>query len=129
MPTYAYACTACEHRFDVQQSFTDDALTVCPECDGRLRKVFASVGVVFKGSGFYRNDARAGAVTAGTTANPARTSAGAGTGSSGSGDSTGSAGTTAGPTTSGATSSSSSTSGSGTSGATAVKATAGAAAS
>ncbi len=125
MPTYAYACTACEHRFDVQQSFTDDTLTVCPECDGRLRKVFASVGVVFKGSGFYRNDARAGAVTAGTTANPARKSDGAGTGStSGSGDSAGSASTPASPTTSGATSS-----GSGTSGSTTVKATAGAAAS
>jgi len=125
VPTYAYACTACEHRFDVQQSFTDDTLTVCPECDGRLRKVFASVGVVFKGSGFYRNDARAGAVTAGTTANPARKSDGAGTGStSGSGDSAGSASTPASPTTSGATSS-----GSGTSGSTTVKATAGAAAS
>lgn len=130
MPTYAYACTACEHRFDVQQSFADDALTVCPECDGRLRKVFASVGVVFKGSGFYRNDARAGAVTAGTTANPARKSDGAGTGStSGSGDSAGSAGTPASPTTSGATSSSPSTSGSSTSGSTTAKATAGAAAS
>ena len=60
MPTYAYACTVCDHRFDVQQSFTDDALTVCPECQGRLRKVFSSVGVVFKGSGFYRTDSRSG---------------------------------------------------------------------
>ncbi len=89
MPTYAYACTACEHRFDVQQSFTDDALTVCPECDGRLRKVFASVGVVFKGSGFYRNDARAGAVTANSPAKGARTSDGGASPSVGSGDSTG----------------------------------------
>lgn len=58
MPTYPYACTACDHRFEVVQSFTDDALTVCPECSGRLRKVFGSVGVVFKGSGFYRTDSR-----------------------------------------------------------------------
>ncbi len=63
MPTYAYRCTACEHAFEVQQSFTDESLTVCPECAGRLRKVFSSVGVVFKGSGFYRNDARAGGST------------------------------------------------------------------
>ena len=58
MPTYPYACTACDHKFEVVQSFTDDALTVCPECSGRLRKVFGSVGVVFKGSGFYRTDSR-----------------------------------------------------------------------
>jgi putative FmdB family regulatory protein len=58
MPTYAYACTACDHRFEAVQSFSDDALSVCPECDGRLRKVFGSVGVVFKGSGFYRTDSR-----------------------------------------------------------------------
>jgi putative FmdB family regulatory protein len=60
VPTYSYACTVCGHAFDIQQSFSEDSLTVCPECDGRLRKVFSSVGVVFKGSGFYRNDARAG---------------------------------------------------------------------
>lgn len=58
MPTYAYACTSCGHAFDVHQSFSDDALTVCPECEGRLRKVFSSVGVTFKGSGFYRTDSR-----------------------------------------------------------------------
>jgi putative FmdB family regulatory protein len=58
MPTYPYACTVCDHTFEVVQSFTDDALTVCPECSGRLRKVFGSVGVVFKGSGFYRTDSR-----------------------------------------------------------------------
>ena len=60
MPTYAYTCTACGHAFDIHQSFTDDALTVCPECSGRLRKVFSSVGVTFKGSGFYRTDSRSG---------------------------------------------------------------------
>ena len=58
MPTYQYACTECGHAFEQFQSFTDDALTVCPECEGRLRKVFNAVGVVFKGSGFYRNDSR-----------------------------------------------------------------------
>ena len=58
MPTYAYACTECSHTFDIYQSFTDDALTECPECGAALRKVFSPVGVVFKGSGFYRNDAR-----------------------------------------------------------------------
>lgn len=58
MPTYAYACKDCQHAFDIQQSFTDDALTVCPECSGTLRKKFNSVGVVFKGSGFYRTDSR-----------------------------------------------------------------------
>ena len=59
MPTYAYACSQCSHRFDIYQSFTEDALTTCPECSEQsLRKVFSSVGVVFKGSGFYRNDSR-----------------------------------------------------------------------
>lgn len=58
MPTYAYACTECGHAFDIHQSFSDAALTECPSCGGRLRKVFSSVGVVFKGSGFYRNDSR-----------------------------------------------------------------------
>ena len=60
MPTYAYACTACGHRFEVQQSFSDAALTECPECAGRLRKLFNTVGIVFKGSGFYRTDSRSG---------------------------------------------------------------------
>ncbi|QCW51621.1 FmdB family transcriptional regulator [Nocardioides dongxiaopingii] len=58
MPTYQYACTECHHAFDQVQKFSDDALTVCPECQGRLRKVYNAVGVVFKGSGFYRNDSR-----------------------------------------------------------------------
>jgi putative FmdB family regulatory protein len=60
VPTYSYACTQCDHRFDTVQSFTDDSLIVCPECDGRLRKVFSAVGVVFKGGGFYRTDSRSG---------------------------------------------------------------------
>jgi putative FmdB family regulatory protein len=60
VPTYQYACTACEHRFEAVQSFSDPSLTDCPVCSGRLRKVFSSVGIVFKGSGFYRTDSRAG---------------------------------------------------------------------
>ena len=59
MPTYPYACTACDHRFEQVQAFSDPSLTECPVCGGRLRKVFSSVGIVFKGSGFYRNDSRA----------------------------------------------------------------------
>lgn len=60
MPTYAYACTACGHRFDAVQSFSDAALTECPECGGTLRKQYGSVGVTFNGSGFYRTDSRSG---------------------------------------------------------------------
>ena len=77
MPTYAYTCTACGHAFDIHQSFSDDALTVCPECSGRLRKVFSSVGVTFKGSGFYRTDSRSGGKSSTTPAasKPASSSA------------------------------------------------------
>ena len=58
MPTYSYACTECGDRFDAVQAFSDSALTTCTKCNGRLRKLFGNVGVVFKGSGFYRNDSR-----------------------------------------------------------------------
>ena len=70
MPTYSYRCADCGEAFDIVQSFTDDALTVCPRCEGLLRKVYNSVGVVFKGSGFYRTDSRGkdGKATASTTA-------------------------------------------------------------
>ncbi len=62
MPTYQYVCTSCETPLEVVQSFSDPSLTECPACDGgKLRKVFSAVGVVFKGSGFYRTDNRAGA--------------------------------------------------------------------
>jgi putative FmdB family regulatory protein len=64
MPTYSYKCATCDHTFDVHQNFSDDALTVCPECGGTLRKVFGNVGVTFKGSGFYRTDSRAGTPSA-----------------------------------------------------------------
>ena len=60
MPTYQYACTECGHAFDQFQSFSDASLTECPECGGKLRKVFSAAGVVFKGSGFYRTDSRSG---------------------------------------------------------------------
>ena len=63
MPTYQYACTECGEQLEAVQSFSDPALTECPACSGRLRKVFSSVGVVFKGTGFYRNDSRSGAAT------------------------------------------------------------------
>ncbi|NLD75959.1 MAG: FmdB family transcriptional regulator, partial [Acidimicrobiales bacterium] len=58
MPTYEYRCKSCDHEFEVVQSFTDDALTVCPECSGPLKKVFGNVGITFKGSGFYKTDSR-----------------------------------------------------------------------
>jgi putative FmdB family regulatory protein len=58
VPTYQYACTDCGRDLEVVQKFTDDALTECPSCSGKLRKVFSAVGVVFKGSGFYRTDSR-----------------------------------------------------------------------
>ncbi|MCX2732034.1 FmdB family transcriptional regulator [Saccharopolyspora sp. NFXS83] len=58
MPTYQYACTECDHRFETVQSFSEDSLTECPQCTGRLRKLFNAVGIVFKGSGFYRTDNR-----------------------------------------------------------------------
>ncbi|GED10763.1 FmdB family zinc ribbon protein [Cellulosimicrobium cellulans] len=89
MPTYAYTCTACGHAFDIHQSFSDDALTVCPECSGRLRKVFSSVGVTFKGSGFYRTDSRSGGKSSTTTAasKPAASSAATSAGSASGGSS------------------------------------------
>lgn len=78
MPTYAYRCADCGHAFDIYQSFSDSALTECPECGGTLRKVFGSLGVTFNGSGFYRTDSRAGAKG---------TASSAGTGGSGTGSS------------------------------------------
>jgi putative FmdB family regulatory protein len=71
VPTYAYACKDCSHAFDIVQSFTDSTLTSCPECQGTLRKKFNSVGVVFKGSGFYRTDSREAKGSSVTPAAPA----------------------------------------------------------
>jgi len=88
VPTYAYACTECDHRFEVVQSFSDDSLTVCPECEGRLRKVFNAVGIVFKGGGFYRTDSRSGSsstVSGSTSSGSESSSSGGGSSESGSG--------------------------------------------
>ncbi|TKK88115.1 FmdB family transcriptional regulator [Herbidospora galbida] len=74
MPTYQYACTNCGEQLEVVQKFTDDALTECPACAGRLRKVFNAVGIVFKGSGFYRTDNRSStssSTTSSSTSKPA----------------------------------------------------------
>ncbi len=69
MPTYQYACTECGEQLEKVQKFSDDPLTVCPNCTGRLRKVFSPVGIVFKGSGFYRTDSRSGPVAGGKDSN------------------------------------------------------------
>ncbi len=93
MPTYQYACTACGHRFEAVQSFSDSSLTDCPECAGRLRKVFSSVGIVFKGSGFYRTDSRSGGSGADGGKDSGKDKVSAGTSTSGdSGDSKSSSG-------------------------------------
>ncbi|MEU7004446.1 FmdB family zinc ribbon protein [Nonomuraea sp. NPDC046570] len=81
MPTYQYACNDCGEQLEVVQKFSDDALTVCPACEGNLRKVFSAVGIVFKGSGFYRTDNRSSSAstTAATTpSKPAETKSGSG---------------------------------------------------
>ncbi|WP_409236675.1 FmdB family zinc ribbon protein [Streptomyces sp. PA5.6] len=78
MPTYQYQCTECGEGLEAVQKFTDDALTVCPNCDGRLKKVFSAVGIVFKGSGFYRNDSRGSS----SSSTPANASSKSGSGSS-----------------------------------------------
>ncbi|PFG44269.1 putative FmdB family regulatory protein [Isoptericola jiangsuensis] len=88
MPTYAYRCADCGHAFDIHQAFTDDALTVCPECSGRLRKQYGSVGVTFKGSGFYRTDSRSGgSSTVGSSGGKPSSSGGSPSGGSSSGGS------------------------------------------
>ena len=74
MPTYSYRCTECDNAFDIQQSFTDDSLTVCPTCGGKLRKVFSPVGVTFSGSGFYRTDSRAKPASDGSSGSKAESS-------------------------------------------------------
>ncbi|MCX5198987.1 FmdB family transcriptional regulator [Streptomyces sp. NBC_00249] len=74
MPTYQYQCTECGEGLEAVQKFTDDALTVCPSCDGRLKKVFSAVGIVFKGSGFYRNDSRGSSSSSTPASKPSSTS-------------------------------------------------------
>ncbi|HET7667037.1 MAG TPA: FmdB family zinc ribbon protein [Mycobacterium sp.] len=84
MPTYSYACTQCGDRFDAVQAFSDNTLTTCSKCNGRLRKLFGNVGVVFKGSGFYRNDSRE---SASSSAKSSSSSDGSGSGSDAGGSS------------------------------------------
>jgi putative FmdB family regulatory protein len=74
MPTYEYECQQCHERVEAVQKFTDAALTVCPLCEGELRKVFSAVGIVFKGSGFYKNDSRKSSSTSGSDATPSTSS-------------------------------------------------------
>jgi putative FmdB family regulatory protein len=113
MPTYSYSCRDCGHAFDIHQAFTDDALTVCPNCGGTLRKVFGTVGVTFNGSGFYRTDSRGGTKSAAG----ASSGSGSGSGSGSSSSSTSSSGSTSsGSTSSGSSSGSSSSSSSSSSG-------------
>ena len=88
MPTYSYRCRDCDVAFDIQQSFDEDSLTACPQCDGSLRKLFNTVGVVFKGSGFYRTDSRADG-SAGGSSSSSSSSSGSGASSSGSGSTSG----------------------------------------
>lgn len=93
VPTYQYSCTACGSPLEAQQSFSDDPLTVCPECGGRLRKVFSAVGVVFKGSGFYRTDSRAGQNGSDGAKTKSKSSSDSGTSSSGKDSGSSSSGT------------------------------------
>ncbi|MFD8724344.1 FmdB family zinc ribbon protein [Streptomyces sp. NPDC059629] len=89
MPTYQYQCTECGEGLEAVQKFTDDALTECPNCGGRLKKVFSAVGIVFKGSGFYRNDSRGSSSSSspaskspGSTSSDSKTSSSSGSASS-----------------------------------------------
>ena len=121
MPTYSYRCTECDNAFDIHQAFTDDALTVCEVCGGRLRKLFNTIGVTFNGSGFYRTDSRAeggsgksGSSSSSGSSGSSSSSGSSDSGSSGSGSSgssgSGSSGSGSGSAGSGSGSSGSSTS-------------------
>jgi putative FmdB family regulatory protein len=112
VPTYQYACTACDHRFEAVQSFSDPSLTECPHCSGKLRKVFSSVGIVFKGSGFYRTDSRAGATS---SAAPAKAEGSSGKSESSSSSDSGSGSGSGSSSSSGSSGSSSSSKDSGSS--------------
>jgi putative FmdB family regulatory protein len=86
VPTYEYRCRSCGHELEVVQSFSDDALTECPNCQGQLRKVFGSIGVTFKGTGFYKNDSRSSGSST-STSSGSSTSGGSSEGGGSSGDS------------------------------------------
>ena len=107
MPTYQYQCTECGEGLEAVQKFTDDALTVCPSCEGRLKKVFSAVGIVFKGSGFYRNDSRGASSSSApaSSSKPAEKSEKAASGSSSSSSSSEKAASSSGSASSGSGSS------------------------
>lgn len=106
MPTYQYACTACGHQLEAVQSFTDEPLTECPTCAGRLRKLFNSVGIVFKGSGFYRTDSRTESDSGSAAGKPAASNGSGSSSDSTSNDSTSSSSTSTSSTSNGSASSS-----------------------
>jgi putative FmdB family regulatory protein len=114
MPTYSYRCTECDNAFDIHQSFTDDTLTVCEVCGGRLRKLFNTIGVTFNGSGFYRTDSRSEGAKGKSDA--ASGASGSGEGSSGSGSGSSGSGSGSGGSSTGSSGSSGSTGSSGSSG-------------
>lgn len=107
MPTYQYACTECGHNFETVQSFKEDSLTECPQCTGLLRKVFSAVGVVFKGSGFYRTDSRSSSSSteASSSSNSGGSSSGGSDSSSSSSESSSSSNSSSGSSSSGSSSS------------------------
>ncbi|MFE4955913.1 FmdB family zinc ribbon protein [Streptomyces sp. NPDC056653] len=111
MPTYQYQCTECGEGLEAVQKFTDDALTVCPNCEGRLKKVFSAVGIVFKGSGFYRNDSRGSSSSSAPASASAKASGSASSTSSTGSDSKSSASSSAAASSSSSSSSASSSSG------------------
>jgi putative FmdB family regulatory protein len=114
MPTYSYRCTECDNAFDIHQAFTDDTLTVCEVCGGRLRKLFNTIGVTFNGSGFYRTDSRGEGAKGKSDA--ASGASGSGGGSSGSGSGSSGSGPGSGGSSTGSSGSSGSTGSSGSSG-------------
>ena len=116
MPTYSYRCTECDNAFDIHQAFTDDTLTVCEVCGGRLRKLFNTIGVTFNGSGFYRTDSRAAEGGSGSGkegGSGSRKETGSGSGKDGSSSSSGSDSSGSGSSGSGSSGSGSGSSGSG----------------
>ncbi|MEJ3405091.1 FmdB family zinc ribbon protein [Rathayibacter sp. YIM 133350] len=115
MPTYSYRCTACDNAFDIVQSFSDDSLSICEVCGGKLRKVFSAIGVTFNGSGFYRTDSRAGSSSGGAgsvTGSSESTSSGKSSDAKSSSGSSSSGSSSSGSSSSGSSSSASSTAGS-----------------
>ncbi|MGV9253278.1 FmdB family zinc ribbon protein [Streptomyces sp. NPDC003697] len=96
MPTYQYQCTVCGEGLEAVQKFTDDALTDCPSCGGRLKKVFSAVGIVFKGSGFYRNDSRGSSSSSSPASSSSKSSSSSSAGSSSSGSGSSSSASSAG---------------------------------